>query len=262
MLGDPPGVWILDRHYDNDHNRSVLTFAGSPQSVLEAAIWCAGRAAEVFDLRLHSGVHPRIGSLDVCPFVPVRGVTLEDCAALAVAAGEAIWKRFQIPVFLYEAAARKPEHRNLSHIRRHAGDLSPDIGSPRLHPTAGAAVLGARGFLIAYNINLDTADLELAKSIAAHLRKLPSVKALGLYLATRGIVQVSMNLIDYEITGIQTVFDAVARQAPILESELIGLAPAAALNAEIAARVKLRDFSNEMILERRIERMEAGAGLD
>jgi glutamate formiminotransferase len=261
-LGDPPGVWTLDRHYDPDHNRSVLTFAGPPAAVLEAAVWLAGRAAASLDLGGHAGVHPRIGVIDVCPFVPVRGVTLEECAALAIGAGTQIWAKFQIPVFLYEAAARKPEHRSLSRIRRDIESLTPDIGQRPFHSSAGAAAVGARPFLIAYNVNLASADLALAKRIAAGLRQLPCVKALGLALASRGIAQVSTNLTGFETTGIQAVYEFVEAQAPILESELVGLAPAAALNPAIAARVKLRDFSPEMILEQRIARMEGSASLD
>ena len=259
-IGDPPGVWVLDRTYDADHNRSVITMAGAPDALVEAAAWAAGRAAELFDLRTHSGVHPRIGVMDVCPFVPVRGVTLDDCAALALRAGAAIWARHGIPVFLYEAAARKPEHRHLPDIRRNLRMLVPDIGGPELHPSAGAVVVGARKFLIAYNINLASADVALAKKVAARLRQLPAVRALGFFLASRGFAQVSMNLTDFERTGMLEAFQLAEREAPIAESELIGLAPAAALNREIAARVKLRDFSPEMILERRLARMEDSVG--
>jgi glutamate formiminotransferase len=219
---------VLDINMDADHNRSVITFAGSPDSVMAAAVDAAGEALARIDLRNHTGVHPRIGALDVLPFVPVAGITLAECAGLAVEAGERIWDKWRIPVYLYEAAARISDRVNLANVRK-AGVGAPDIGGPDLHPSAGAIACGARKFLIAYNVNLRSDDLTAAREIAAAVRG-PAVKALGLRLPSHGIVQVSMNLIDFERTPIHEVFDAVrslasARGIEVLESELIGLLP-------------------------------------
>lgn len=255
------GVAVLDATFDADHNRSVITFAGSPDAVVNAAVAAARRALETIDLRGHTGAHPRIGAMDVLPFVPVAGVDLADCARLAVLAAGRIWTECGIPSYLYEAAARRAECRNLADVRRNARLLAPDIGGPAHHPSAGAIAVGARDFLIAYNVNLATRDVEIARSIARRVREssggLAKVKALGLFLETAGIAQVSMNLTDFRITGIETAFAAVEREAAALgveakESELIGLAPAAALDAEIARRVRLRDWDERMILETRL----------
>lgn len=261
------GVHVLDVTMDPDHHRSVITLAGAPGAVLEAAIEAAGEAAARIDLGRHRGVHPRIGAMDVLPFVPVREVTMETCIDLAVRAGEAIWSRFGVPSYLYEHAARREDRRNLADVRRGEfeglkhGERPPDIGGPAFHPTAGAIAIGARKFLIAYNVNLSGADLAVAREIARKVRAssggLPCVKALGLPLESAGLAQVSMNLTDFETTPIRTAFDAVAAEAArlgagVLESELIGLAPAAALDAGLAAHVKLRGFHPEMILENRL----------
>lgn len=256
-----PGVHLLDHTFDADHNRGVVTFAGPPDAVTAAAVASAGLAAELFDLRQHTGVHPRIGAIDVLPFVPVRDATLEDCARLAVRAAERIWTEHRIPAYLYEAAARRESCRNLADVRKYAASIPPDIGGPAHHPTAGAVAVGARKFLIAYNVNLRTAEVSVARAIARRIREadggLPRVKALGLSLASRGIAQVSMNLTDFEVTPIAAAFEAVEREAArlgveVLESELIGLAPQAALDADIAARVRLRGFSPDRILENRL----------
>ena len=224
------GGLLLDRTMDADHNRSVLTFAGPPEEVAEAAIRAVGKAAELIDLNAQRGGHPRIGAADVVPFVPLEGISLQECAQLAAAAGEEIWRRFRVPVYLYEAAARRPENARLENIRR--GDFEilreevksnparrPDIGGPLLHATAGATVLGARKFLIAFNINLATADLSIAKAIARKIRQssggLPCVKALGIMLHSRNQAQVSMNLTDFEVTPVNVVIDAVEREAAL-----------------------------------------------
>ena len=254
-----PGAIVLDLSMDPDHNRSVITFAGRPESVLEASIRAAGKAAERIDLRLHTGVHPRIGAIDVLPFVPLEGTTMEDCVRLARRAAQAIWELHGIPAYLYEFAALRDDHRNLADVRR--GQSPPDIGGPALHPTAGAVAVGARKFLIAFNVNLESTDLGAAREIARAIREatggLPRVKALGLTMASEGMVQVSMNLTDFEATSIDTAFDAVRELAAkrgigVRESELIGLAPAAALNEHIARRVLLRAFHPGMILESRL----------
>lgn len=254
-------VRVLDRTSDADHDRSVITFAGPPAPVREAAVRGVEIAARLIDLTQQHGVHPRVGAADVVPFVPVAGVTLADCAALAHEAGEAIWQRARVPVYFYEAAARRPDRTNLADVRRGGFEAlrdqtaarPPDIGGPGLHPTAGAAIVGARKFLIAYNINLASNDLALAKRLAARLRTssggFPAVKALGLALESRGIVQVSMNLTDYEQTGIDQVYEVVAAQADIVGSELIGLIPRAALPQR---DVRWEHFEESRILENRL----------
>jgi glutamate formiminotransferase/glutamate formiminotransferase/formiminotetrahydrofolate cyclodeaminase len=253
-----PGARLLGSTSDPDHNRSVVTFAGEPAAVAEAAVAAVATAVARIDLSKHEGVHPRVGAADVVPFVPVRGVTLEHCAALAHAAGERIWKELQVPVFFYEAAARRPECARLENIRRRANSgLAPDLGHGR-HPTAGYCVTGARNFLIAWNIVLQSNDLAVAKSIAAEIREagggLPAVKALGLPLASQGKVQVSMNLVDFHRTPLHTVFDAVAaaaarRDIAVEGSELIGLIPQAALTASAGHDLHWLNMRPNLILE-------------
>ena len=258
-----PGVALLDQTSDVDHHRTVLTFAGSPEAVLEAAVRVAGVAVETIDLRQHAGgVHPRIGALDVCPLVPVRDVTLDRCAELAHWLGNRLWLEHDVPVYFYEAAALEEARRKLEDVRRQAGrEFTPDLGGPLHHPSAGATVVGARKFLIAYNINLASGNLAAARQIAARIREsgggLRAVKALGLPLTSSGLTQVSMNLVDFEVTPMEQVFQAVEKAAAelgvaVAESELIGLAPAAALNESLARRIKLRDWSPAMILENRL----------
>lgn len=263
------GVPVLDLHTDPDHHRSVLTFAGAPDRVVAAAHALAATAIERIDLGRHTGVHPRIGAIDVVPFVPIAGLSIDEAAAMARAFGAALARRWQLPVFLYEAAAPAPTRARLEAIRR--GGLAglaqrmasdpawqPDYGPAHPHPTAGATVTGARVPLIAFNVNLATDRLEAARAIAALVRErsggLPAVKALGLPLAGRGLVQVSMNLVDYRITSIRTAFDRIlaeaqARGIDVVESELVGLAPAAALDDATAAHVRLRDYDATRILE-------------
>jgi len=259
-IASVPGVVVLDRTSDLDHNRSVITFAGGPEPVLEAAMRVAAKAAELIDLTRHEGVHPRLGALDVLPFIPLRGVSLSDCAELAHRAGARIWNELGIPVYFYEAAARRPECRKLEDARR--GTCPPDLGGPALHTTAGAIIVGARKVLIAFNINLATTDIDVAKEIARAIRAssggLPGVKALGLRLASRGLVQVSMNLTDFEQTSVHTVFDlvkllAAARGVEIADSELIGLLPRQAVESAFAHFVKLPLFSSNRVIENRLD---------
>src|SRR5512142_2476174 len=207
------GVYLLDREMDADHNRSVITIAGDREAVQEAAIRGVGKAAELIDLNQHKGAHPRLGAADVVPFIPIEGVSLEDCVTIARHVGEQIWERYQVPVYLYEAAATSPERQNLENIRRGQFEgirdeiatnpaRKPDFGDPRVHPTAGATVVGARKFLIAYNIFLSTPDVEIAKKIAKAIRFSTGgfryVKSSG--FPVRGLAQVSMNLTDFEQT--------------------------------------------------------------
>jgi glutamate formiminotransferase len=256
-----PGVSLLDMTSDPDHNRSVLTFAGAPVAVAEAAFEAVRAAAEKIDLGRHAGVHPRLGAADVIPLVPVEGATLEQCAALARTLGERIWKELRVPVYLYEAAALRPECQRLENVRRLAPDgLAPDFGTGR-HPTAGASVVGARKFLIAWNINLRTANLRAAREIAREIREssggLPAVKAIGLPLESRGQVQVSVNLVDFERTPLYAVFDAVKQRCDskgieIAGSELIGMIPAAALRSSQGHDLQWENMRPELVLENRL----------
>jgi glutamate formiminotransferase len=266
------GAFVLDRHIDPDHNRSVITFVAEPSVVVEAAVRVVARAKELIDLTKHKGEHPRIGATDVFPFVPIKGVTMDDCVALAHEAGNRIANELNIPVFFYQYAALKPERKNLETIRR--GGLRglkerietnemwlPDVGPPHLHETAGACVVGARKFLIAYNINLKTDNIKIANRIAKTVRAsgggLPYLKAIGIELHTRGIVQVSMNLIDFEKTSIKQAFEAVKHETEksgieILSSEIVGLIPQAALDETAECFQTIENFTSQTILENRI----------
>ena len=265
------GVRLLDRTSDPSHNRSVFTFAGD-HALIPAAVRALFEAAVArVDLRQHTGEHPWIGAIDVVPFVPLAGASMEECVALAKQVGESIAGEFGIPVFLYEEAAARAERRPLENIRRgglHAlrarmasSDWKPDFGPAALHPTAGATAIGARGPLIAFNVNLATDNVEIARAIARRVRAssggLAHVKALGVFLHDRRLAQVTMNLTNYEVTPIERVFDAVAacaREAgvSIVESELIGLIPEAALSGTTPAHLQLRGFSRRCVLEDRL----------
>ncbi len=271
-----PGVYLLDREMDADHNRCVITLVGDRESIAEAAIRGVGKAAELIDLNHHQGAHPRIGAADVIPFNPIEGVTIEDCAAIARKVGEEVWKRFQIPVYLYEAAASAPERQNLENIRRGqfeglreavAADPArkPDFGEARLHPTAGATVIGARKALIAYNVFLNTKDVEIAKKVAKAVRYssggLRYVKGAG--FEVRGLAQVSMNLTDFEQTPIARVFEVVKREAARygvvpLSSEIVGLIPKKALEQAAEWFLQVENFDSSMILENRLAAVTGG----
>ena len=267
---------VLDTHIDPDHNRSVITFVAAPEMVVEAAVRAVGLAAELIDMRHHTGVHPRLGATDVLPFVPISGVSLEDCATLAHQAGERIARELSIPVFFYERAARRPDRVNLEDVRRGALELlreqiatessrAPDVSPPGplvVHETAGAIAIGARPFLIAFNVNLRTTDVLVARKIARVVRardgRLPFVKALGFELSTRGLVQVSMNIVNYEVTGVTAAYEAVRREADqagveIVSTELVGLIPEKALDRDAEYFQKLENFSDDKILEHRLQ---------
>ncbi|HEX4002200.1 MAG TPA: glutamate formimidoyltransferase [Candidatus Acidoferrales bacterium] len=272
-IREVPHVFVLAHESDADHNRSVITLAGEPEAVAEAAVRAVGKAAEIIDLTRQTGAHPRIGATDVVPFIPVHGVTLDDCVALAKKAAGEIWRRYRVPVYLYEAAAQRPERANLEKIRKGQfeglreevltnPDRAPDIGEPCLHPTAGATVVGARKFLIAYNINLDTPDVEIAKKIAKTIRfssgGMPFVKAMGVDLRARNLAQVSMNLTDFEQTPVHVVFEAVKREAArygagIVGSEIVGLIPRRAIEMTADAYLKVENFSPAQVFENRLE---------
>jgi glutamate formiminotransferase len=273
VLARVPGTLLLHRTSDTDHNRSVMTFVARGEAVVEAAVRLAAEAARLIDLSQHRGVHPRLGALDILPFVPLGGATLEQCVALAHEAGARIWKELGIPVYFYEAAALRADRVRLENVRRGQFEgLSaavvvdkskrPDIGGPSLHPTAGAVIVGARKILIAYNINLKSADLNLAKSIARRIRAshggFPAVKALGFPLASRGLVQVSINFTDFEQTPVHLVYSEVCRLAAkhgveVEGSELIGLMPRKALEQAAAGMLKISQFDSQRVIENRIE---------
>ncbi len=276
------GVHLLDWSMDADHNRSVVTVAGEPAAVVEAAVRAAGKAAECIDLTRQQGAHPRIGAADVVPFIPIEGVTLEDCVKLAERVGSEIWNKLRIPVYFYEAAARRPERVNLENIRRGqfeallqemgpVPERHPDVGDPICHPTAGATVVGARKFLIAYNINLNTADVEIAKRIAKAIRFSSGgfryVKSMGVPLASRNLAQVSMNLTDFEQTPIHRVFEAVRAEAArygasIVGSEIVGLIPKSALEMTAEWYLQVENFHPSLVLENRLAEATTVNGLN
>lgn len=267
------GATVLNRHLDPDHNRSVITFVADPEFVVDAALRAAATAAELIDLREHSGVHPRIGATDVLPFIPVSGVTMDECVALAHQAGQRIWRELSIPVYFYERAALRPDRSRLENVRgkgfehlreeiKTNPDRAPDVGAPKLHESAGAIAVGARPFLIAFNVNLRTNDIAIARGIARAVRArdggLPFVKALGFELQSRGLVQVSMNLIDYEQTTIARAFAAVQDEATrlgaeISGAEIVGLLPRAALDRSAAYFPLLENFRETLVLEKLLE---------
>jgi glutamate formiminotransferase / formiminotetrahydrofolate cyclodeaminase len=271
-----PGVYLLDREMDSDHNRCVITIVGEREAIQEAAIRGVGKASELIDLNNHAGAHPRMGAADVVPFIPIEGVTIEDCVAMANHVGEQIWHRYQIPVYLYEAAARVPERQGLENIRRGQFEgiraeiasnpaRRPDIGEPRVHPTAGATVVGARKFLIAYNVFLNTSDVDIAKKVAKAVRfsngGMRFVKGAGFLV--RGLAQVSMNLTDFEQTPIHRVFEMVKREAarygvmPVA-SEIVGLIPKNALEQTAEWYLQVENFDSLLILENRLAAVMSG----
>ena len=266
-----PDVRLLDYSSDASHNRSVFTLVGDADGVERAVLTLFEHAVAEIDLRTHHGEHPRVGAVDVVPFVPIEGVSMAECVALARKVGAAVAERFEVPVFLYEEASSNPARRNLEDIRRGefeglakklaALEWAPDFGPRAPHPSAGASVIGARMPLIAYNINLATDRLDVAKKIAAAIRQSSGgyrfVKAMGISLADRGIVQVSMNLTNYEKTPIYRVFETVRREATrygvaILESEIVGLVPSAALTSAAEFYLQLEGFNANQVLENKL----------
>jgi glutamate formiminotransferase/formiminotetrahydrofolate cyclodeaminase len=277
-----PGVWVLDHEMDADHNRSVITLAGEPEAVAEAAVLGAGRAMELIDMNHHQGAHPRVGATDVVPFIPVEGVTLEDCVALARNAGNEIWKRYRIPVFFYEAAATRPDRVNLENVRRGQfegmkeelkknHDRQPDVGEPKMHPTAGVTVVGARKFLVAYNVNLNTPDVGIANKIAKAIRfssgGMRYVKSMGVELKARNLAQVSINLTDYEQTPMHRVYESVKREAerygavPV-GSEIVGLVPKKAIEMAADYFLQLENFSPAQVFENKLAAVLSGSPLE
>lgn len=270
-------VKVLDVESDPDHNRSVFTFAGTPTGVKEAVLALFREAIPRIDLRTHRGEHPRMGAVDVVPFVPVRGVTMEDCVALSREVGREIWERFRVPVYLYANSATRPEREDLAAIRK--GEFegffekikdpnwAPDFGEPEVHPTAGVVAVGAREFLIAYNVYLNTNDVRVAKAIAKAIRGssggLRYVKALGFEIRERGLVQVSMNLTNYKKTPIPRVLELIRREAArygvsVVESEIVGLVPQEALDQVVEYYLQLPKLDPGMVFERRLEEALTG----
>jgi len=270
------GVYLLDREMDADHNRCVITIVGDRDAIQEAAIRGVGKASELIDLCQHQGAHPRMGAADVVPFIPIEGVTIEDCVTIAKNVAAEIWKRYEVPVYLYEAAAATPERQNLENIRRGQFEgiraeiatnpaRRPDIGDPRVHPTAGCTVVGARKPLIAYNVFLNTPDVDIAKKIAKVIRASNGgfrfVKGAGFLV--RGQAQVSMNLTDFEQTPIHRVFEAVKREAarygvvPV-SSEIVGLIPKNALEQAAEWFLQVENFDSSLILENRLASVMGG----
>jgi len=281
-MSQVPGVWVLDQEMDADHNRSVITLAGEPDAVAEAALLGTGKAVELIDMTQHTGAHPRVGATDVVPFIPVEGVSLEDCVALARRVGQEIWRRYRIPVFFYEAAATRPDRVNLENIRRGQfeglreelkknHDRQPDVGEPKLHPTAGVTVVGARKFLVAYNVNLNTPDVSIANKIAKAIRfssgGLRYVKSMGVDLKARHSAQVSINLTDYEQTPMHRVYDLVKREAarygamPV-GSEIVGLVPKKAIEMAADYFLQLENFSPSQVFENKLAAALSGAPLE
>jgi len=277
-----PSVYVLDREMDADHNRCVITLAGDPDAVAEAALLGVGKAMELIDLSVHTGAHPRIGATDVVPFIPIDGVSIEDCVALARRVGNEIWNRYRIPVYFYEAAAQRPDRANLENIRRgqfeglreemkRDHNRLPDIGECKLHPTAGATVVGARKFLIAYNVNLNTSDIGIANKIAKAIRfssgGLRYVKSMGVELKARNLAQVSINLTDFEQTPMHRVYEMVKREAarygvmPV-GSEIVGLIPKKAIEMAADYFLQVENFSPAQVFENRLQAALTGEPLD
>src|SRR6266404_3008162 len=280
-MSSVPGVWVLDHEMDADHNRCVITLAGEPDAVAEAAILGAGKAMELIDMNIHKGAHPRVGATDVVPFIPVEGVTLDDCVALARNVGNEIWKRYRIPIFFYEAAATRPDRVNLENVRRGQfegmkeelkknHERQPDVSEPKMHPTAGVTVVGARKFLVAYNVNLNTADMSVANKIAKAIRfssgGLRYVKSMGVELKARNLAQVSINLTDYEQTPMHRVYEMVKREAerygamPV-GSEIVGLVPKKAIEMAADYFLQFENFSPAQVFENKLEAALSGTPL-
>jgi glutamate formiminotransferase len=266
-IASSPGVLLLRSEMDADHNRSVITFAGPPDSVREGALRGIAKAVERIDLRKHAGVHPRIGAADVVPFIPLEGATLHDCVEIAHQTGATVWERLGVPVYFYEAARKTPERERLENCRRggfESPKLAPDLGGPQLHPTAGACVIGARNLLIAFNVNLESPDVGIAGAIARKIRAssggLPFVKAMGVSLASRGLAQVSMNLTNFERTGLDQVYSAVRAEADrvgvsIAGIEVVGLVPRKAIDMAAARDPWWKNFDPRLILENRLAKI-------
>lgn len=263
-----PGCALLDHRADKDHNRLVVSLVGQPGPIQEALIESARVAVARINLQHHQGAHPRIGAVDVIPFIPLRNIAMGDCVVLARQFGMRFYEETGVPVYFYEEAALKPERRALEVIRKgqfetlkaeiNRPDRRPDVGEPKIHPTAGATVVGARKFLIAFNVNLGTSNLEVAKKIARAVRSssggLCHVKGIGLALQDSGLTQVSMNIVDYEKNALYRVVELIRIEAkrwgvPIVETEVYGMIPAAALLDSLSYYMQLTGFEPKQVIE-------------
>ncbi|MCD6468748.1 MAG: glutamate formimidoyltransferase [Thermoplasmata archaeon] len=269
-------VEILDYSSDPDHNRTDITFVGEPEAVKNTALALALKCVELIDMNKHKGEHPRMGAIDVVPFVPISGVTMEECVELAHSFAKEFSEKTNVPCFMYEEAATKPERKNLADVRRGEfeglkeeigknPEKTPDYGPNRIHPTAGATAVGARFFLIAFNVNLGTSDINIAKNIAKAVRHSSGgyryVKAMGFEIKERGIVQVSMNLVNYQKTPMFRVFETIKNEAerygvPVIGSEIIGLVPMEALVDVADHFLRIENFSVEQVLEKKLLSLE------
>lgn len=266
------GVYLLDHRADTDHNRLVISLVGAPAPIQDALIAAAKIACKHIDMNTHRGGHPRIGAVDVIPFTPIKGITTEECVKLAHDFGERYYKETSIPVYFYEEAAKRPERKRLEVIRKGQyevlkdeaktnPDRKPDVGEASLHPTAGATVIGARKFLVAFNVNLNTTDVSIAKKIANYVRASSGgfchVKGIGLVLNDRGITQVSMNLVDYEKNSLYRVLETIRMEArrwgvQVIETEVYGMIPAGAIIESAAYYLQIADFDPAQVLELRL----------
>lgn len=272
------GCSLLDYRADADHNRLVVSLAGEPEAIADALIAAARTASAAIDMNAHKGAHPRIGAVDVIPFTPVRGMTMEECVAFSHAFGERYFKELSIPVYFYEDSAKRPERKRLEVIRKGQyealkteslnPDRNPDVGGPALHPTAGATVIGARQFLVAFNVNLNTADEEIAKKIGTFVRASSGgfchVKGMGVALAERGMTQVSMNIVDYQKNALYRILELIRMEArrwgvEVAETEIYGMIPAQALLDSAAYYLQVKDFDPDQVLELKLLGMGDGA---
>ncbi len=268
---DTENVWVFDWSMDYDHNRSVVTVVGDPNAVAEATFKMSKKAVELIDLRHHTGAHPRMGAVDVIPFVPIKNATLEECVELSKKVGKRIGEELKVPVYLYEKSATSPERSNLSNIRKGQFEgffekitlpqWKPDFGPDEVHQSAGVVAVGAREYLIAFNVNLGTKDVDIANKIARAVRHSSGgyrfVKAMGVDLKEKGIVQVSMNMTNYKKTPLFRVFETIKREAerygvPVVGSEIIGMVPMDALVKTVNFYLKVDDFSDERVIENRL----------
>ncbi|ACZ19147.1 glutamate formiminotransferase [Thermanaerovibrio acidaminovorans DSM 6589] len=277
---DRPGVYLFDYRADEDHNRLVVSLVGNPDALQDALIDSAKIAQSHIDMNSHQGAHPRIGAVDVIPFTPISGITMEECVQLARSFGERYHQETKIPVYYYEDAALIPERKKLEVIRkgqyevlkeevRTNPDRKPDVGPSELHPTAGATVIGARKFLVAFNVNLGTTDVEVAKKIASYVRASSGgfchVKGIGLALEERGMVQVSMNLVDYEKNSLYRVLETIRMEAKrygvsVVETEIYGMVPAGAILESAAYYLQVAGFDPDQVIEMRLLKMMGEQG--
>lgn len=249
VIEETPNIKLLHTTSDPDHNRTVITFIGPPKAIFEAAFKMTKKAAELINLKTQKGVHPRIGATDVIPIVPLKGISEKEAIELSKRLAQKISEELKIPTYLYEKSSTRKITQNLANIRKPNFKEPPDFGPKDRHPTAGATVIGVRDFLIAYNINLDTTDFDLAKTIAKEIRQLPNVKALALKLEKTGKIQVSMNLTNFRVTNIDQVYDFIEKRAPILETELIGLIPEEAVTMAMKKLPEICRFKPQQILK-------------